>query len=354
MKQKSRTIAVLISLAFFLFSNLGIGILPAMAAQKDSSLSNSPKIVSYIGNLDIYSPPDAALADILDNSGDYNYMNFAFWTKEGPTGPALEWYNGTFGDTEQAVNDFHDRGIKVLISAGGEYEAPVTDNPDDGRIYGEEVAKFAIENHFDGVDFDIENIPSGQPDLTSEWLAEATRAVKGLYPEAIISHAPQAPYFSPAQNYGYLEVNEKVGDLIDFYNIQFYNQQDAAYETYEELFEQSHHYQPETAVREIHANGVPLERIVIGKPVTPSDVYNTGYVEKNELAGFISQGIDNELENGGVMGWQWRSDKHQGGDWSEILLDAYESSENLNQSRSQSRSQYRSPYKEVHIEININ
>lgn len=44
MKQKSRIITVLLALAFFLFSNLGIGILPATAITKDGS-SMSPPVI---------------------------------------------------------------------------------------------------------------------------------------------------------------------------------------------------------------------------------------------------------------------------------------------------------------------
>ncbi|AOW98603.1 hypothetical protein BJP34_03295 [Moorena producens PAL-8-15-08-1] len=284
----------------------------------------SPKTVGYIGQIDTYFPPEAALDSILDNTGEYNYILFAFWNKSGSTGPALEWELGTFGDTRQAVEGFHQQGINVLISAGGEYEAPVTMY--DPIEYGIELGEYALNYNFDGVDFDIENLPNGQPDETSDWLADATMAVKMVYPEAIISHAPQAPYLSPAQFYGYLQVNDKAGDLIDFYNIQYYNQGESTpYDTYEMLFINSGWNQPETSVREIHENGVPLEKIVIGKPVTPNDVFpgNTGYVPPEELADFICQGVIDGLEPGGVMGWQWLSDKNSGGDWSQIVSEPF-------------------------------
>ncbi|MBO1348630.1 MAG: hypothetical protein EBE86_015130 [Hormoscilla sp. GUM202] len=46
MKQKPRIISLLLALAFFLFSNLGIGILPAMAMPKDGSSMRPPVITS--------------------------------------------------------------------------------------------------------------------------------------------------------------------------------------------------------------------------------------------------------------------------------------------------------------------
>ncbi|NER86825.1 glycosyl hydrolase family 18 protein [Moorena sp. SIO3A2] len=289
----------------------------------------SPKVVGYIGQIDTYSPPEAALDDILENTGKYNYMIFGFWdfdkdeNKYKGTGAAEEWEKGTFGDTRKAVERFHQQGIKVLISAGGEYAQPLPD--EDPFEYGYELAKYAKKYNFDGVDFDIENFPNGSPDLTSEWLAIATREVKWEYPEAIISHAPQAPYFSPAQSFGYLEVNEKVGDLIDFYNIQYYNQGSSTpYDTFEQLFIYSGWNQPETSVIEINYNGVPLDKIVIGKPVTKSDVNNTGYVDPDKLGSFIGDAISNGIEPGGVMGWQWLSDKNSGGDWSNIVSEPFD------------------------------
>ena len=279
-----------------------------------SQAMGQSKIIEYVDSpLPVYYPPGEVVEEILETRGDVNQFLISFWTLDsGPQGAAFEWMIGTFGDPQEAAARFHEAGAKVLIAAGGANEAPVTSDPEDGFFYGQQVAQFALEYGFDGIDFDIENIPNGQPELTSEWLAAATIAAHLVYPGAIISHAPQAPYFSPVQAYGYLEVNEKVGDLIDSYNIQFYNQEAATYDTYESLFIMSDpFYQPGTAVREIYENGVPLEKIVIGKPITPEDAYNTGYVPPEVLRDFICQGVSDGLAPGGVMGWQWLSDKKE-------------------------------------------
>lgn len=59
-----------------------------------------------------------------------------------------------------------------------------------------------------------------------------------MLPTHIITHAPQAPYFKKEYypKGGYVTVNSQVGSLIDFYNVQFYNQGDTRYNTYDELF----------------------------------------------------------------------------------------------------------------------
>ena len=58
------------------------------------------------------------------------------------------------------------------------------------------------------------------------WLIEFTRALRAALPagQYIVTHAPVGPWFSPAFPAGYTEVHKQVGSLIDWYNVQFYNQ----------------------------------------------------------------------------------------------------------------------------------
>lgn len=74
-----------------------------------------------------------------------------------------------------------------------------------------------------------------------DWLIRFQTQLRSLLPDHIITHAPQAPYFKQDyyKNGGYKTVHDKVGNSIDFYNIQFYNQGDTKYNTYETLFETS-------------------------------------------------------------------------------------------------------------------
>ena len=108
-----------------------------------------------------------------------------------------------------------------------------------------------------------------------------TRIVRHAYPFLIISHAPQAPYFKKGHypNGGYLTVDREVGHMIDFYNVQFYNQVDTKYDSYEELFIHATGFFSNTAVNEIIGYGIPSKKIVVGKPATPADASNTGWVE---------------------------------------------------------------------------
>ena len=91
-----------------------------------------------------------------------------------------------------------------------------------------------------------------------------------MLPGYIITQAPQGPYFKDDHypNRAYVKVHEEVGNLINFYNIQFYNQGNTKYDTYEELFKAATGYFSGTSVKEINEKGVPKEMIVVGKPAT--------------------------------------------------------------------------------------
>jgi hypothetical protein len=76
-----------------------------------------------------------------------------------------------------------------------------------------------------------------------------------------LAHSPQAAYFadSYATKGGYIEVDRLVGDQIDFYAVEYYNQNSTKYDTYTELFIKTTEGDfPGTSVQEIHAKGVPL------------------------------------------------------------------------------------------------
>ena len=49
-------------------------------------------------------------------------------------------------------------------------------------------------------------------------------------------------------NDAYMKVHNEVGNLIDFYNVQFYNQGNTQYDTYNELFKSANGYFPGTSV----------------------------------------------------------------------------------------------------------
>jgi len=131
-----------------------------------------------------------------------------------------------------------------------------------------------------------------------------------LLPNHLITHAPQGPYFKNDyyRNGGYITVNNKVGSTIDFYNVQYYNQGSTLYDTYDGLFISSGGWSTGTSVKEIAAKGIPMNKIVVGKPVTPSDASNTGWMDMTALGDAATRAYKELNWYGGIMYWQLVSD----------------------------------------------
>jgi len=96
--------------------------------------------------------------------------------------------------------------------------------------------------------------------------------------------------------------------LIDFYNIQFYNQGDTQYNTYKELFTGATGTFSGTSVKQIIARGVPSKKLVVGKPATQADVMNTGFVSATDLGTWTTRAFNEFGWYAGVMFWQFPSD----------------------------------------------
>lgn len=106
-----------------------------------------------------------------------------------------------------------------------------------------------------------------------------------------------------------MTIHNRIGSTIDFYNIQFYNQGDTKYDSYEELFLRATGFFSGTSVQELINRGIPAKKIVVGKPATSADAMNTGYVTPESFGDFwkkfrAEKGIEPQ-----VMFWQLKSDK---------------------------------------------
>jgi chitinase len=254
----------------------------------------------------------------------YNVFNVAFWSAAMPLDATTLWdsplsYVGTdtpFGTSDDAVRKtwldaFHDAGAKVLVSAFGATNKPCSGG-ENAQQTCTQLAVWAKENGFDGVDIDFEDTGTFNYNGDGEaWLIECTRSVRNVLPlgEYIVTHAPQAPYFDGLYPHGaYLGVNKEVGHLIDWYNIQFYNQGNDAYSTYTTLFKQSGAWAQQTSVDELVKKGVPRSKIVVGKPTSPKETDNTGFVTASVLGGIFAEAERKGDGVRGIMTWQYADD----------------------------------------------
>ena len=169
-------------------------------------------------------------------------------------------------------------GIKLLLSVFGATDHPIAAGLTASNLVTK-ISNYVTTYNYDGVDIDWEETSYFDYDngIGEEWLIELTSGLRtSLGNQYIITHAPQAPYLG-AINYayqnggGYLYIHQEVGDDIDWYNVQFYNQGSTPYQTFNELFVSSGGWASNTAIFEIidgsntFSKSIPAEKLVIGK-----------------------------------------------------------------------------------------
>jgi chitinase len=255
----------------------------------------------------------------------YNYVAHTFWTyPNAPLQASLIWsqlFDHMRGDTRFGFStsevqatlkaNFSNNGARLLVSAFGATQAPTSSNFN-ATDCGLQLAKFVNDNMYDGVDIDWEDTKSfSSGDSSGEnWLITLTTVLRNnLHAGAIITHAPQAPYFGVGlyPKGAYLTVEKTVGAYIDFYNVQFYNQGKGLYETAQNLFNASTGWCPGTSVNEIIAAGVPASKIVLGKPAIKQDAHS-GYMDAATLNAAIVANFPYNGWNTGLMYWQYVDD----------------------------------------------
>ena len=289
---------------------------------------------------------DVVAAEIgATNPRGYNTILLAFWipNQDGTSNPvdaAVVWaqpdrffnvQNSQFGTVPEQIrtnliNEYHKNGVKILVSAFGGTSFPTTQGVP-AKACGENLAQFVIDMQLDGVDLDYEDNAAMEAGTAVPWLIEMTDAMvmkfKATGKKYIMTNAPQAPYFIDGRypmNYvafhkSVLSDGTEVGDYMDSYLVQFYNQGSSTYSSYTSLFVTSDGWSVGTSVSEIAAKGIPLSKIAVGKPITQADAANTGFVPVTDLASIIDTARQpgevwaNGRDVGGVMGWRFQSDR---------------------------------------------
>ncbi|KAF8074843.1 glycoside hydrolase family 18 protein [Lyophyllum atratum] len=238
----------------------------------------------------------------------YNVFTLSFLLLEGAWDQAQTWTTLTAADRATIKSQYAAAGIKLIVSAFGSTDVPTTSGADPIAT-ANTFAAWVKQYSLDGIDVDYEDFGAFESGKAEAWLISFTRQLRVQLPQGtyIVTHAPVAPWFTPNRwpGGGYLQVHSAVGSSIDWYNIQFYNQGSSEYTTCAGLLTSSSSTWPKSAVFQIGASGVPLSKIVIGKPATASDASN-GFMSTSTLATCVQQ-AKNQGWNGGVMVWQYPS-----------------------------------------------
>lgn len=218
-----------------------------------------------------------------------------------------------------------------MVSAFGSTDAPTSSGADPVAT-ANTMAAWVKEFGLDGIDIDYEdfNAINSGTGSAENWLIAFTKQLRSQLPagresfsffmikikcifinkrftEFIITHAPIAPWFTDDTNRyphgAYHAVAQAVGDLVDWWHLQYYNQ-GSDYTDCTSLLQTSQSDFPHTSIFEINkTSGVPLDKLVIGKPAAAADA-STGFMDAGTLAGCLEQG-KNAGWNGGAMFWEF-------------------------------------------------
>jgi hypothetical protein len=237
----------------------------------------------------------------------YNLIILAFFVDGVSWDCTIAWASMTQAQQLATIAYAHGKGARIIASTGGSTDTPYSSTT--GLAYGQTVANWVVANNLDGMDFDLENFARdftyGALSTTQmvQWVADATNGARAILGSSrIITHAPQPPYFG---NFGWADGYGLVYDLaptIDFFLVQFYN--NGATTTYDTIFVSNVNG---ASVSQIAAEGIPLNKIVVGKPVHTNDIgdITQGYNTAAQLNTMFAQAKSQLGWNAGVMGWQW-------------------------------------------------
>ncbi|KAL0576272.1 hypothetical protein V5O48_005716 [Marasmius crinis-equi] len=238
----------------------------------------------------------------------FNVFALSFLLLAGAWDKAYEWTTLTDAERTSIKSQYNAAGIKLVVAVFGATDVPTSSNADPIAT-ANTMAAWVKKYNLDGIDVDYEdfNAFDAGDGKAEQWLINFTKQLRTQLPQGnyILTHAPVAPWFTPSKygGGGYLKVHNTVGNLIDWYNIQFYNQGASEYTTCNGLLTTSSSTWPQTALFQIAANGVPLSKLVIGKPASTGDA-NNGYMDPSTLATCL-QTAKNQGWNGGAMSWQF-------------------------------------------------
>ncbi|KZP24609.1 glycoside hydrolase family 18 protein [Athelia psychrophila] len=284
-------------------SSLAAPVIDARASNSTQPSSKAPHFVIYSDEYVTGTTPNVSAV------AGYNVFALSFWLISGAADQALGFTELTADEQSSVLSTYHAAGIDVIVSAFGATDTPTTSGADPTDT-ANTLAAWVKKYNLDGVDVDYEDEAAfnGGTGSAEKWLITFFTALRAALPSSgyIITGAPLAPWFQPDGRWGgggMLLVDTKVGSLIDWYNVQFYNQGSTEYTTCDGLLKKSSTAWPQTSLFEIAASGVPQDKLVIGKPATAATATN-GYIAPSALAGCV-QTAAGQGWNGGVMVWEF-------------------------------------------------
>lgn len=237
-----------------------------------------------------------------------NVFILGFWlaATNGPADMVEGWNELTAAQRASIKSEYNAAGVLLLMSVFGSTDTPTSSGLSATGL-ASSIAASVKSLSFDGVDVDYEDFGAMNGGTAVNWLVSFQQSLRNnLGSSYVITHAPVAPWFTtdtaayPGGNY--LQVHQRVGSTIDWYNVQFYNQ-NGDYQNCQSLLTSSVAF-PQAALFQIIANGVDANKLVIGKPAASSGDANSGYIDPATEAQCVAQ-AKAQGWNGGLMYWQY-------------------------------------------------
>lgn len=275
----------------------------APTSPPSSTWPNGPLKAVYVDIGLNWANPSSTFKAVVD--AGYNYVVLAFLVSNTVWDAATAWASMSAADQQATIAYAHARNARIVVAAGGATDFPFSIMT--GNAYGSWAANWANAHYLDGVDFDLENFGGGftfgtmNTAATIKWVADATNAARAILgDDKIISHAPQPPYFGNVYSFSnaYTEIY-KQAPSINFLMVQYYNNGPAT--TYEEIFTKG---DGKTSVKELADLGIPLNKIVVGKPIKEDDA-GSMWISAATFNSYVTRAKAELGWSGGVMGWQW-------------------------------------------------
>ncbi|KAJ7723772.1 chitinase [Mycena metata] len=205
------------------------------------------------------------------------------------------------GMTADQRQEYKAAGITILVSLFG-WTAKPTSSKWDSTATANMMADWVMANGVDGIDVDYEGTVAMDAGLAEAWVASFTTQLRNRLPSPtyILTHAPMALWWSGTQlGGGYRTIDQTVGGMIDWYNVQFYN----AGQQYVNCTSLVQENPDQTALLQINTEGkVPLNKLVLGKPATNGD--GGSYTDITTLNSCIQTAKAAQWD-AGIMFWKY-------------------------------------------------
>lgn len=244
-----------------------------------------------------------------------------------PVDALLTWQQMTPAARQEISDYAHSKGAVIMMALGGatDHIEPLVENHQ-GAEYARPACQFVLDYNLDGIDFDIELEPQNSGPFKDHsmqsFIYDGSMECRRTFGNSkLISHAPQAPYMGDwaGSDYGYTQVFKYYPDLIDFLNIQFYNQGSDVYSTYENTYVKGDGWTSNSAIFEMIDNGIPAEKLVHGRPVGPAGYANSGYVDPNTLHEWGCRAYRERGITAGFMTWMYGKGKSDYVTWGQAI-----------------------------------